>query len=113
MPARLTADGSTLSPRRSDRLVDVLDDDVADPVRDPVVFERPEAAVLNAVRPDHRIVDLAGLPGLDLPAEELRIEAHRPLYVGRQEVMPDELPDLSLHACAHWISFPFSVEDPT
>src|SRR5262245_28061917 len=81
--------------------VQIVDDDVAEPVRGCTPLGLAEPAVLRALRRDHRVVHLARLPHLDVPAEQLRVEALRRLEVGRAEVVPDEATDRSLHLRRH------------
>src|SRR5918992_906076 len=83
------------------RVVDVLHQDVADPVRGVALGRRPEAAVLLAVGDDHRVVGPARLHGLGLPAEQSGGELRRLLRLARSVVVPDEGSDGGLHRRTH------------
>src|SRR5687768_17184894 len=73
-----------------------------EPVRGgPALCGRPEATVLLPVGHDHRVVHLARLEGLRVPAEELGVELLRLLRVTRVVVVPDEGSKCGLHRCAH------------
>src|SRR5919204_3020137 len=52
-----------------------------------------EAAVSLSARRDHRVIHLAGLEHLRIPAEQLRVEVLRLLGVRRNLFVPDELAD--------------------
>ena len=87
-------DGPAGRVRLLDRLVDVLDQHVAQPVGRRGAFRRrAEAAVDLSADRDHRVVGLTGLEDLGAPAEKLRVELLRFRGVGRNLIVPDEGPD--------------------
>jgi hypothetical protein len=92
---------ATRALRLLDRLVHILDADVTEPVRRRCSLHRlAEAAVALSARRDHRVVGLAGLEDLCLPAEQLRVEVLRLLGIGRNLLVPYEFSDRRC-GCAH------------
>src|SRR4051812_12812645 len=77
--------------RGVDRLVEVLDMNVAEPVRRRRTRHRaPKAAVGLAAGRDHRVVDLAGPEDFGAPAQQPRIEVLRLRWLWGDLLVPNE-----------------------